>query len=94
MTDAYAPDHRRLPAQPCPSCGHPLDAVTQAGAPATEYPEPGDETVCLRCTTVLVFGPLGELQVEPPPQISAQAMQVQADLQAFQRQYPRRGDTP
>lgn len=50
----------------------------------TGHPEPGDETVCLRCATILVFGLLGELCIESPPEISAQALEVQADILAWQ----------
>jgi RNase P subunit RPR2 len=71
-----------------------MDAVTEAEATETAQPQPGDETVCFHCTTVLVYGPLGKVRVEDPREISAQALKIQADLQAFQRRFPRRGDAP
>ena len=91
---AYASEPRRVPEQPCPACGHTLDALTQADAEATEPPEPGDQTVCFRCTTILVFGPLGALRVADPREISAQALKVQADLQAFHLRFPQGGEAP
>jgi len=90
----YAPDHRLVPEQPCPACGYLLDTVREVGAAETALPQPGDETMCWRCTTILVLGPLGELRVEDPREISAQMLIEQADLQAFQRRVPRGGEAP
>lgn len=87
-------DHRALPEQPCPACGTPLDCVTEMDAPETGTPQPGDETVCLRCTTVLVFGFLGELQIAPPRQISAQALAAQTRLQEAKRRLAHGGAGP
>jgi hypothetical protein len=53
----------RLPPQPCPICGTPLDAagpVDVDGPPAT--PAPGDWTCCAYCLQWLVFLPGGGLR--------------------------------
>lgn len=40
--------------QPCPACGHTLDAST--GVTHQAAPTVGDYTVCLNCATPLLFG--------------------------------------
>src|SRR4051812_16227606 len=42
----------RVAPSPCPNCGHVLDAATSESALP---PEPGDITVCVGCSTILVF---------------------------------------
>jgi hypothetical protein len=49
----------RLEQVQCPACGTVLDAAT--GLTGKEGPEPGDLTVCLYCSAVLMF--------EEPPQL-------------------------
>lgn len=39
----------------CPKCFHQLDAATNMEG--KDPPEPGDYTVCIRCASVLRFGP-------------------------------------
>lgn len=46
---------RRLPKVACPHCDHPLDAATRVGD--NFRPKPGDITICLKCSEILVFQP-------------------------------------
>ncbi len=43
----------RLPATPCPRCGHKLDCATHVGDDAT--PDALDFTICIKCQEVLRF---------------------------------------
>lgn len=51
----------RLPAQPCPNCGHRLDSATPIGK-KIYTPKPNDYTVCLNCQQVLQFDTEMKLQ--------------------------------
>jgi len=44
--------HRTAPDR-CPECGHLLDAATNTEGPGA--PGPGDFSVCISCTAILVF---------------------------------------
>jgi hypothetical protein len=47
---------RRLTSGRCPFCAHELDAVTPGpGEDADAAPSPGDFSVCIQCSAVLVF---------------------------------------
>lgn len=85
MTD-YAPDHLDLPEQPCPVCGHRLNAVGQAHTMQTETPEAGDLTICIQCAEVLVFLDTGALGVAPACLLDAEVRQVQRDIRRMHRQ--------
>ena len=52
MTQPLGSTH--LPAQPCPSCTHKLDAATPVGK-ELHIPKPQDYTVCLNCQQILQF---------------------------------------
>jgi len=47
-------DSHTLPSHDCPACGTRLDAATSIceGTPA---PRPGDVTICIDCTAVMMF---------------------------------------
>lgn len=54
------PHHFSEP-QPCPGCGHVLDAHSPTDIKDREPPREGDFTVCFYCALVLRYGLLGEL---------------------------------
>jgi hypothetical protein len=45
----------RLEEQPCPVCGHRLDAATVLTDPGKVMPVVGDLTVCVGCASILIF---------------------------------------
>lgn len=46
----------RIPLTPCPYCDYPMDAASSANPENWDAaPEPGCLTVCLSCTSILVF---------------------------------------
>jgi hypothetical protein len=45
-----------LPPNTCPSCRHELDAATAVDPSDNSRPSPGHWTVCVHCTSFLVFG--------------------------------------
>jgi len=51
--DVTADDVHRLPVSVCPCCGAPNNACSSAMG--GRGPKPGDVTVCLLCSTILVF---------------------------------------
>jgi hypothetical protein len=44
----------RLPPDHCPSCGALIDAATDVEGP--HRPEPGDNSICLYCASLLRYG--------------------------------------
>lgn len=53
-----------VPEHKCPYCSHALNRVSIPGPDPVPEPEPGDATVCINCSAVLVFGP--DLTVHKP----------------------------
>jgi hypothetical protein len=45
---------QRMPEQPCPECGAPLDAVSSARG-GKDPPNAGDVSICIQCGTLLEF---------------------------------------
>ncbi len=43
-----------LDPEPCPNCGHMIDACT--GLQGKESPDPGDVTICMYCGALLRYG--------------------------------------
>jgi len=46
---------KRVPEQKCPTCGHILNAVVEAGTVAPAMPQEDDITMCVKCRTPLLF---------------------------------------
>ena len=76
----YSPDAKLVLMQPCPLCGHPLNAVGEYNAPHANFPAPGDATVCIACAGMLIFGALMELRPAKLDEIDADLRQVQQDI--------------
>jgi hypothetical protein len=69
----------------CPQCGHPLDALSQAGGIVEPgQPQPGDLSVCIQCRSLLELTALGGYRVMTPQEIAQLSQEERLDLEATQ----------
>lgn len=79
----------RYRAQPCPACGHKLDAASSVDHDAR--PRRGDISVCIMCASVLIFERKGRLRLATKHE-AAECMddpRVNAAVQAVTSIHPR-----
>jgi len=69
----------------CPRCGHPLNALAQAGGIVEPgVPEPGDLSVCIQCRSVLELTTIGGYRVLTPQEVAQLPEDERIDLEATQ----------
>jgi hypothetical protein len=69
----------------CPQCGHPLNALSQAGGLVEQgEPEPGDLSICIQCRSVLELTSIGGYRVMTKDEIAALSEDERIDLEATQ----------
>lgn len=49
----------------CPYCDYLVNGIGELNK-NTDPPEPGDFTICIRCASIAVFGPLPDLRMRKP----------------------------
>src|SRR5262245_58994864 len=80
MTDVY-----RHTETVCPHCGHPLNALSQAGGIVEQgQPQPGDYSVCIQCRSVLELTTIGGYRVLSSEDLAALSDDERIDLEATQ----------
>lgn len=58
MKTRFRPDGSAItPARMCPCCGYATDSASTLDGARGRAPSPGDFSLCLRCSAILVYGP-------------------------------------
>lgn len=83
----------RLAPSRCPNCGEPLDAATSPD-PDARPPAPGDVSVCIACSTILVFDHGLKLALPSPAQLDQLLAEDPALLDYVQAATEARRDEP